>query len=164
MKPSSIARWMCCVAVVCAGCAVKQPAPPADTLKSVLPPATMVPAAWKAPGSMAGSVATDWVRTFADPQLEALVDEALLNNLDLLAAASRVDVAAALVTQARSLLYPQLVIAGAAGAVGRDTTRDRSGIGGEVAWELDLWGRVRAQGASADADRQATEADLVYAR
>jgi NodT family efflux transporter outer membrane factor (OMF) lipoprotein len=156
---------MCCGAVVCAsGCAVKQPPPVGDTLKSVLPSTTMVPAAWKAPGSMAGSVATDWVSTFADPQLEALVDEALLNNLDLMAAASRVDVAAALVTQARSLLYPQLVIAGAAGAVGRDTTRDRSGIGGEVAWELDLWGRVRAQGASADADRQATEADLVYAR
>ena len=50
------------------------------------------------------------------------------------------------------------------GAVGRDTTNDRSGIAGEVGWELDLWGRVRAESASAAAARQATEADFLYAR
>ena len=58
-------------------------------------------------GGAAGVVATEWVQTFGDPQLEALVDEGLLNNLDLKAAAARVDVAAGLVVQARSLLYPQ---------------------------------------------------------
>ena len=48
--------------------------------------------------------------------------------------------------------------------VGRDETKDRSGLIGEVSWELDLWGRVRAQAASATAAREAADADLLYAR
>ena len=66
--------------------------------------------------------------------------------------------------QARALLYPQLGVIGGAGVVGRDSTRDRSGAVGQVSWELDLWARVRAEGASADAARQATDADLLFAR
>jgi len=147
------------------GCAVKQPPPAADALKEVLPSSTAVPAAWKtAGGGIAGNVASDWIRSFGDQQLEALVEEGLQNNLDLKAAATRIDVAVALVVQARSLLYPQLTAIGGAGAVGRDSTKDRSGLMGEVAWELDLWGRVRSESASAQAARQATEADLLYAR
>jgi NodT family efflux transporter outer membrane factor (OMF) lipoprotein len=154
----------CVVLLSAAGCAVKQPPPPADSLKTTLPAATSVPAAWRATGGGAGSVVTDWVQSFADRQLDVLVDEALQNNLDLKAAAERVDVAGALVVQARALLYPQLFVSGGAGAVGRDWTKDRSGIVGDIAWELDLWGRVRAQTASADAARLATEADLLFAR
>jgi NodT family efflux transporter outer membrane factor (OMF) lipoprotein len=147
------------------GCAVKQPPPAGNALKEVLPSTTAIPAAWKeAGGGSAGTVATDWIRSFGDQQLEALVEEGLQNNLDLKAAATRIDVAAAIVVQARSLLYPQLAAIGGAGAVGRDSTKDRSGLMGEVSWELDLWGRVRSEGASAQAARQATEADLLYAR
>lgn len=145
------------------GCAVKQPPAPADALNSVLP-ASAMPADWRAPGGTAGTVVTDWIQTFGDPQLNALVDEALQNNLDLKVASHRIEVAAALVTQARSLLYPHLVVSGGAGTVGRDWVKDRSGIVGDVSWELDLWGRVRAQGAAAEADRVAAEADLVFAR
>jgi multidrug efflux system outer membrane protein len=159
-----LAGLICCTALSsAAACAVKQPPPAAVALGEVLPPTTSVPAAWKA-ASVPGAVTTEWVETFGDPQLDVLVEEGLRNNLDLMAAAARVDVAAALVVQARSLLYPQLALVGGAGVVGRDTTHDRSGIGGEVSWELDLWARVRAQGASADAARQATEADLLHAR
>ena len=158
----SIAGLFC--AFVLASCAVKQPPPPQAALDDVLPAATDVPGAWKAAGGAAGPVATDWVQTFADPQLEALVDEGLRNNLDLQAAAARIDIASALVVQARSVLYPRLAIIGGAGVVGRDDARDRSGLAGEISWEIDLWGRVRAQSASAEAARQATDADLVYAR
>ena len=163
--PRFLAGLICCAALTCvAACAVKQPPAAADALGGVLPPTTTVPAAWKTVASAPGSVVTEWVATFADPQLDVLVEEGLRNNLDLKAAAERVDVAAALVVQARSLLYPQLSLIGGAGLVGRDSTHDRSGIGGEVSWELDLWARVRAQSASADAARQATEADLLHAR
>ena len=154
---------ICCAAFV-VGCAVKDPPPPSEALKGVLPPQASVPAAWDASTFAAGGVATDWVQTFADPQLAALVDEGLRNNLDLRAAASRVDIAAGFVTQARSLLFPQLFINGGAGLVGRDWTKERAGIIGEVSWELDLWGRVRADKASAEAARQASEADFHYAR
>ena len=153
-----------CVVVAASACAVKDPPPAADALKEVLPATTAMPAFWQAKLATAGIVETDWVRTFADPQLESLITEGLQNNLDLKAAASRIDVAVALAIQARALLYPQIAIVSGAGAVGRDTTNDRSGIAGEVGWELDLWGRVRAESASAAAARQATEADFLYAR
>jgi NodT family efflux transporter outer membrane factor (OMF) lipoprotein len=109
-------------------------------------------------------VVTDWLKTFNDPPLMTLVEEGLQNNLDLRAAVARIDVAAALVTQARALLFPQIFVVGGAGLVGRDDTHDRSGIAGEISWEVDLWGRVRSQTASARAERQATDADLLYAR
>jgi NodT family efflux transporter outer membrane factor (OMF) lipoprotein len=35
---------------------------------------------------------------------------------------------------------------------------------GEISWEIDLWGRVRARTAAATAAREAADADLVYAR
>ena len=159
-----IAVLIGCVMVAASACAVKDPPPAADALRSVLPSTTVMPAAWKATPVTPGIVVTDWVKTFGDVQLEALVDEGLRNNLDLQAAAFRIDVAVGLAIQARSLLYPQIAIVGGAGAVGRDTTHDRSGIGAELGWEADLWGRVRSQSASATAERQATEADLLFAR
>ena len=152
------------IAGVLPACAVKNPPPGADSLIATLPSTTAIPATWAAAVGGDGPVTVDWVLAFADAQLEGLVDEGLRNNLDLRAAVARVDVATALVVQARSLLYPQLAIIGGAGAVGRDSTKDRSGLAGEVSWELDLWGRVRAQGASATALREATVADLHSAR
>jgi NodT family efflux transporter outer membrane factor (OMF) lipoprotein len=146
------------------GCAVKQPPPADDALAGILPTGSVVPDAWKAANGLPGPTPAEWVRTFGDPQLDVLVDEALRNNLDLQAAAARVEFAAAVVTQARSLLYPYFGLAGGAGVVGRDDTRDRSGLVGEISWELDLWGRVRAQAASAQANRDAFEADQRYAR
>ena len=147
------------------GCAVKQPPSPADALAGVLPGTTAVPPEWTATAGADGAVITEWLSTFQDAQLEGLVDEALKNNLDLAAAAARVDGAAALATAARALLYPHLTATGLAGVVSRDgSTRDRSGSVLDVAWELDLWGRVRAAGASAEAVRDATAADALSAR
>jgi NodT family efflux transporter outer membrane factor (OMF) lipoprotein len=161
----SITTGLCAMALTIApACAVKQAPPAAESLKSVLPPNAAVPADWKSSGGSAGTVATDWITTFADKQLEALVLETFTNNLELKAAAARIDVASALVVQTRALLYPQLMALGSVGAVGRDDVKDRSGLVGELSWELDLWGRVRAQAAVATANRDATEADLLYAR
>lgn len=156
---------LCCTALAAAAaCAVKEPPPPADALKGVLPPTTVVPSEWTAGAAPAGAVVVDWVETFGDQQLVAIVNEGLQNNLDLKAAAARIDVALALVAQARSLLFPQTFVVGGVGVVGRDDTLDRSGIAADVSWEVDLWGRVRAEAASAQAGRQAAEADLLFAR
>jgi NodT family efflux transporter outer membrane factor (OMF) lipoprotein len=152
------------VAPMIASCAVKAPPASGESLASVLPPAAAIPDTWKSPGGTPGEVATEWVQSFNDPQLEALITEGLANNLDLKAADARIDVAAGLVAEARALLYPQLTVGASAGAVGRDDTHDRSGLAGEFSWELDLWGRVRAQRASAEAAKQAVEADSLLAR
>ena len=147
------------------GCVVKQPPSPADALAGVLPGTTTVPPAWRASAALDAAVVTDWLPTFQDAQLQALVDEALRHNLDLIAAAARVDGAAALATAARALLYPHLWTTGLAGVVSRGgDMRERSGLVLNVSWELDLWGRVRAAGASADALRDATAADGLSAR
>ena len=146
------------------GCAVKQPPQPADALAGVLPGTTVVPPEWTATTGVSGAVNAGWLGTFQDPQLDSLVDEALQHNLDLVAAAARVDGSAALATAARSLLYPQLWANGLAGYVRRGEIRERSGLVLGVSWELDLWGRVRAAGASADAMREATAADALAAR
>jgi NodT family efflux transporter outer membrane factor (OMF) lipoprotein len=155
---------LCLALAAGAGCAVKQAPPAVESLNSVLPPTAAMPADWKSAGGTAGTVATDWITSFGDQRLEALVLEAFTNNLELKAAAARIDVASALVVQARALLYPQLMAVGSVGAVGRDDTHDRSGLAGELSWELDLWGRVRAQAAVATASREATQADLLYVR
>ena len=149
-----------------AGCAVKQPPQPADALAGVLPGTTAVPPEWGATAGVDGAVIAEWLRTFQDAQLDSLVDEALQHNLDLVAAAARVDGSAALATAARALLYPHLTATGLAGVVSRDgdSPRDRSGLVLGVAWELDIWGRVRAAGQSADAMRDATAADALSAR
>jgi outer membrane protein, multidrug efflux system len=147
------------------GCVVKQPPSPADALAGVLPGTTTVPPEWRAAAALDAAVVTDWLPTLQDTQLEALVDEALRHNLDLIAAAARVDGAAALATAARSLLYPHLWATGLSGVVSRGgDIRERSGLVLNVSWELDLWGRVRAAGASADALRDATAADGLSAR
>ena len=147
-----------------AGCAVKQPPQPADALAGVLPGTTAVPPEWSATAGVDGAVIADWLRTFQDPQLDALVDEALKHNLDLVAAAARVDGSAALAKAARALLYPQLITTGLAGIVSRDEINSQSGLVLGVTWELDLWGRVRAAGQSAAAMRDATAADALSAR
>jgi NodT family efflux transporter outer membrane factor (OMF) lipoprotein len=164
LSPTLIGLGCGMLALTLSACAVRQPAAPVDTLTGVLPETTAIPAAWTDPGATPGAVVSEWVKTLSDPQLDTLVDEGLRNNLDLKAAAARVDVASAVIVQARSLLYPWLAVGGGIGAVGRDSTRDRSGLVGDLSWELDLWGRVRAQTASAAAAREAADADLLYAR
>jgi multidrug efflux system outer membrane protein len=110
-----------------------------------------------------------WWEVFQDPVLQELVREALLNNTDLAAAAARVTEARALAGVARSYLYPE-VNAGA-GITGerrslntdpplgtgadRDITNWSAGVG--LAWELDLFGRLRSQNNAAIARMLATE-------
>jgi NodT family efflux transporter outer membrane factor (OMF) lipoprotein len=147
-------------------CAVKQPPPPADALAGVLPATTVVPPEYTATSGVSGDVIKDWLGTFQDPQLQAIVTEGLDHNLDLKAAVTNIDHAAALASAARSLLYPQLVATALGGVVWRENegTRVRNGAILDVSWELDVWGRVRASGAAANARKDAAEADVLSAR
>ena len=79
--------------LVLAGCALKDP-PPADEIRTNGMPGVELPDAWRV-GAAPGAVQDDWLATFASPQLNALVGEALEHNANLQAAAARVDLAAA---------------------------------------------------------------------
>jgi multidrug efflux system outer membrane protein len=91
-----------------------------------------------------------WWQVFDDPTLQALIREAIANNLDLRAAVARVEEARARAGIAKSFLYPQ--VDGIAGYRVRqasdtdeddDTTHQSGAYGFQLSWELDLFGRIR---------------------
>lgn len=141
---------------VLAGCALKTP-PTADEVRTQALPGVALPERWRAGEAAAGAVTGDWLGTFNDPQLDALVQEALDHNPDLQLAAARVEKAAAYVESASAALRPQL--SGIANISGKSTNSGTLDYAGVFAhWEIDLWGRVRA-GRSA-AQMQFLSADL----
>ncbi len=118
------------------------------------------------PGSGRGTQ-SGWLKTFGDPALEAIVAEAIAHNPDLLAAAGRVEVAQQLVVVAGAQLRPQ-VAASIGGRIIEDAggsgTYDTSHAFASVAWEVDVWGRLRSQREAAKAGYQASALDYAFAR
>ncbi|WP_394695621.1 efflux transporter outer membrane subunit [Pseudoxanthomonas japonensis] len=107
-----------------------------------------------------------WWSQFDDPVLDQLVREALLANLDVRIAVSRVNEARAVFSERRLDLAPHVTL-GVEGTrskqpvdgQGRVET-DRYSAGFDAAWELDLFGRVRRSAEAAHADLQAQRNDL----
>jgi multidrug efflux system outer membrane protein len=92
-----------------------------------------------------------WWQVFNDKALQQLITQALANNNDLQLAVARVDQAHALVGVAASQFYPQVGYQGFAGrektfvpttTIGNLTFNSFSALL-NVAWELDVWGRIR---------------------
>ena len=172
-----MARWSAvplAVALLLGGCAVKRPPPTADLVRGAMPPATTIPGTWSNKDVPAEPVADEWVKTFADPQLEAIVAEAIKNNLDLQAAATRIAVAENMITEAHSQMMPIIGATGSATYLGRfgqtnvlGKSKGRfnaSSLLGGVSWELDVWGRIRSQTAAAQQELAATKANILYAQ
>ena len=149
------------VAGVLAGCALKSP-PPRDDVAAQALPNFRVMEHWASGAAGSGAVADRWLATFNDPQLDALVAEALAYNLDLRVAAARVELAAAYVRLAGATLYPQVNLR-ATGSLGADSSGVQ-GIGLFVNWELDLWGRIRAGQEASQLQYTSAELDAEYAR
>jgi NodT family efflux transporter outer membrane factor (OMF) lipoprotein len=84
--------------------------------------------------------------------------------MDLRIAAARVERAAAYARQAGSTLYPQVNLMASGSFTGADSTSAFETVGLFVSWELDLWGRVRAQAGAGTAQYEAAEKDAGYAR
>ena len=109
----------------------------------------------------------DWLHTFNDPQLDALVQEAIAHNPDLRVAGARVEQAAQSLIIAQSALRPQLGIFGTGGGKtggGGDSSSALQAIMLFASWELDLWGRVRYARNAAQQDLLSVQADLNFAR
>lgn len=127
-----------------------------------------LPAAWPLEaGKPSAQVAADWWKAFGDPQLDALIQEALAHNADVRLAAARMEEARANLGLARSKQALQ-----AQGIV--DVSRSRrtevgaTPAGGspvnntymaklEAAYELDLWGRYREASNAARSELLASE-------
>jgi outer membrane protein, multidrug efflux system len=103
-----------------------------------------------------------WWQVFDDPALHDLIYEAIRNNLDVRAAAARVEQARAQAGIARSFLYPQVDGSAAytfqQNSGGSDKDVQQSGVYGlQLSWELDLFGRLRRQKEAAVAEMLASE-------
>jgi multidrug efflux system outer membrane protein len=144
---------------VLAGCALgpnyrRPPVAPPETTRGQPGPAD--------PASLAD---LPWWAVFQDPPLQALVEDAIRGSHDLRAAAARVEQARNQIAVARADLLPQVSYQG-------EASRQRAFVPGRpangtfdsflgtfnLAWEIDVWGRIRRATESARADYLAAEA------
>jgi len=107
-------------------------------------------------------VRDDWIATFGDAQLDALVREALAYNADLALAAARVEQSAAYAKLAGAAIYPAVNLMARGGT--KDGGDGLSGGGLFASWELDLWGRVRAEREAGRYQYESALSDAEYAR
>jgi NodT family efflux transporter outer membrane factor (OMF) lipoprotein len=151
-----------------ASCAVKQPPPVEELIEDALPETTEIPLDYEGAAAAAtGEVVNGWLKTFGDPELEAIVAEAIQNNLNLQAAVARVDAAAGFATQAGAELSPVIGIGGSGNAregfASADPSLSSSGVALNASWELDIWGRVRSQAQAGEAAFEAAQYQLEWA-
>jgi len=140
------------------------PAPEREDVRKQAMPNTVVPAQWTAASGATSAVTNDWLAAFGDPQLDALVKEAIVYNTDLRAAAARVDQAAGYLQASGAILYPQVNLLARGGGKGGGDASGLQGVGFFANWELDLWGRVRAGQAFARMQYESAQLDAEYAR
>lgn len=149
------------------GCAV-DPAPPSEEVRKQALPDMQLDGPWRADASISAEpVQHDWLHTFNDPQLDALVSEAIINNPDLRVAGARVEQAAQYLIVAQSALRPSVGIFGTGGSKtggGADSSSALQALMLFASWELDLWGRVRYARNAAEQDLAAAQADVQFAR
>ncbi|MBC2605350.1 efflux transporter outer membrane subunit [Pelagicoccus albus] len=116
--------------------------------------------------------AGSWVDDFNDPRLEAILKEALAYNYDLREASARLDAALATSKSNRADIFPALTVGGtgtksrrgSASGIDQTPTSETYGLNGRLAWEIDLWGKVRNGYRGDLADQAAAIADYQAAR
>ncbi|HKE42215.1 MAG TPA: TolC family protein [Casimicrobiaceae bacterium] len=151
------------VALALAGCALKNLPPSEETAKQAMPNLTP-PEQWVGPGPIPGPVADNWLASFSEPRLDALAQEAIAYNADLRIAAARVDAAVAYLAAAKSPAWPQVNLVARGGGKMSGDSSGLSGVGLFATWELDLWGRVRAEVRSTEFQYESAQLDAEYAR
>ncbi len=141
---------------LCAGCA----------LQATKPPSVPLPAQFEraSPGAAADWPSRDWYHGFASRELDALIDQAAGNNLDLTAARARIAQADARARQAHAGILPSVDANGAANhyrahsAAGSLRETDWSGLL-SASYEVDFWGKNRATADSSRYLAMASRAD-----
>lgn len=138
--------------------------------------ATDVPPRFVAGDQSGGQIDGRWWENFGDPQLNAYINEAVIENPSIGQALARVEQARAQANITGANLLPQVngsfnasrrkqnlgSIPGVAGDTDTQTsvTTNNFGLSLDVSWEPDLWGRLSAQSAAARADFLASAANL----
>jgi NodT family efflux transporter outer membrane factor (OMF) lipoprotein len=157
IKLTSVRSISCAVILLVAGCAT---APERNAIDM-----TISPSHWSAADPGNSSIRTQWLSSFADPGLSALVQDALNNNYDLKAVAARVTVAREQGRIDGAPRWPQLSF-----APGYQRSHLSSVETGTfdalfmLSWEIDVWGRIKATQQAAGQETEAVAADYQGAR
>ena len=128
-------------------------------------PATPHAEAWLDSGDEAliadTQVQEQWWEVFQDPILSELVSAAYKQNLSVKAAFLRIEAAHLQRDIAVGSFFPQSqsVFASYSRQQANNNFFDSWNTGGNLSWELDLWGRLRRNIAAAEANVQANQAD-----
>ncbi len=136
------------------GCELTTSQTDAELLQEALPVNTTIPSKWATSGVPTSAVKGNWVSSFRDSNMAALVQEGLQNNRDMVAAAARVEAALQTAVIAGAPLLPQAGLdAGSQSSelTNRDISRSKSGAIVAASWELDIWGKLRSGQASSAA-------------
>ena len=123
-------------------------------------PTATIPTQWTIEYEAAANLANaQWWRQFGDPELDRLVEAAVRENLDLKVAAARVDQYLGVLDTTRSQYFPQISGNYSGSRQRQPTLPDESEqLTVNVAWELDLWGRIRRSSEAARAQIIGSEA------
>jgi len=157
---------VCLTVAVLGGCLARPPSH-SEVVEKSLPKGTSIPSSWSSSGGANAAVSDNWLESFHDPGLDAVVEEAIKNNLDLQQAAAKVTIARQTVIVVSAQLKPQ-VGARFSGAATQtidpsNTFKSNMEYGG-AAWEVDVWGRLRSQTAASRANFEAVALDYSFAR
>ena len=125
-------------------CALKEPPKGGDIMTEYA--RSQVPGSWGASHAK-GRVVPDWIRSFNDSELTRIVEDAIMRNPDLKAAAERVEASRAAVRIAAASLYPRVGLKGLGERQGMELDGDL-GLGIDPG-ELGAFG-VDLSGGSAD--------------
>ena len=159
------APGMAAVAALLAGCA--------GTPEEVEAPSPVEPpAVWQSGEEDRAGEVGSWLADFGDAHLENLVALALGNNFNLQAALGRLEQANALARIEGADRLPNLSLGGSAarrstrldGDPGPRVRTDRFEVNALASWELDLWGRLKAQALAGEADALAAAGDFFAVR
>lgn len=126
---------------------------------------------WKAAAPADEAERGAWWQLYGDEELNALVEQLNLDNQNLAASESQYRQARALVRSARASFYPNLGISAGAGrsgsgsnVAGQNAINQNYDLGLNLAWELDIWGKLRRNLEASDAEFQASAAELAALR
>ena len=164
MNPTSSFVVVCVALLILAdGCATKPPPTRAQIHEQSGLTNLALTRPWKAAPIATDPIQDNWLATFGDAQLDALVAEAIANNPDLRVTATKVEQAAQYVQLARAALKPTVGLFGSGGVkMGSGDPLQIISLG--VSWEPDLWGRMRYGRNAFQATYASTRADFEFAR
>jgi multidrug efflux system outer membrane protein len=129
-----------------------------DSIPSIAPNAT------RSTLNASAATAAAWLDIIRDTTLVSLVEVALRQNRDLQVAAARINEFRASRGVARASLLPSLTLNGAESSnqialgAGTPVSYRAARLTGDLAWEVDFWGRIRRGVEAANADLGAQEA------